>query len=106
MHRTSFSELKDDGGACKNSFLLQFQADIVGCPVDRSRLIESTGMGATYLAGIATGLWKAGDQIGGLRQSDMVFVPMIDGATRNRLYTGWKYAVSRIKSTNVCYANG
>ncbi|MBP6938305.1 MAG: glycerol kinase GlpK [Deltaproteobacteria bacterium] len=103
---TSFSELKVDGGACKNSFLMQFQSDILGCPVDRSRHIESTGMGATYLAGIATGLWKAGDQIGGLRQSDMVFVPMIDGATRNRLYTGWKDAVSRIKSTNVCYANG
>ncbi|HPS94942.1 MAG TPA: glycerol kinase GlpK, partial [Deltaproteobacteria bacterium] len=50
-----FSELKVDGGACRNDFLMQFQSDILGCPVDRSQHIESTGMGAAFLAGIATG---------------------------------------------------
>lgn len=95
---TSFSALKVDGGACRNNFLMQFQSDILGCPIDRSRHIESTGMGATYLAGIASGIWKPGDQIRNLRKSDTVFVPMIDGATRDRLYSGWKDAVTRIRS--------
>lgn len=94
----SFTELKVDGGACRNNFLMQFQSDILGCPIDRSRHVESTGMGAAYLAGIATGLWKPGGQIRDLRQSDMVFVPMIDNKTRDRLYSGWRDAVSRIKS--------
>ncbi|MCU0577096.1 MAG: glycerol kinase GlpK [Desulfobacterota bacterium] len=94
----SFTDLKVDGGACRNNFLMQFQADILGCPIDRSKHIESTGMGAAYLAGIATGLWSPGEQIRNLRQSDMVFVPMIDGKLRGRLYSGWSDAISRIRS--------
>lgn len=97
----SFTNLKVDGGACKNNFLMQFQSDILGCPIDRSRHVESTGMGAAYLAGIAAGLWKPGRQISDLRQSDMVFVPMIDGTTRERLYSGWQDAVARVKSNEL-----
>lgn len=94
----TFAELKADGGACRNDFLMQFQADILGCPVDRSVHLESTGMGAAYLAGIATGVWKPGDPIRELRRSDMVFVPMIDTEARKRLYDGWQDAVSRVRS--------
>jgi len=94
----TFAELKVDGGACRNDFLMQFQADILGCPVDRSVHLESTGMGAAYLAGIATGVWKPGDPIRELRRSDMVFVPMIDTEARKRLYDGWQDAVSRVRS--------
>ncbi|HVN72307.1 MAG TPA: glycerol kinase GlpK [Desulfomonilia bacterium] len=96
----SFSDLKVDGGACKNDFLMQFQSNILGCPVDRSTHIESTGMGAAYLAGIATGLWKPGDEIKALRGSDRVFSPEIDADTREKMYSGWKEAVARVISNH------
>lgn len=95
----SFTDLKVDGGACRNDFLMQFQSDILGCPVDRSNHIESTGMGAAYLAGIATGFWTPGNEIRDLRGSDKVFLPKIDEETREKLYAGWKNAIARVKST-------
>ena len=55
-----FTELRVDGGACRNDFLMQFQADLLGCPVNRSRYLESTGMGAAFLAGLAVGVWAVG----------------------------------------------
>lgn len=94
----SFSDIKVDGGACRNDFLMQFQSDILGCPVDRSTHIESTGMGAAYLAGIATGFWNAGDEIRSLRGSDRIFTPKIDESTRVKMYSGWKEAVARVIS--------
>ncbi|OPZ58452.1 MAG: Glycerol kinase [Deltaproteobacteria bacterium ADurb.Bin510] len=93
-----FSELRVDGGACQNDFLMQFQADILGCPVDRARQIESTGLGAAYLAGIATGFWQPGRGISELRKSDRVFRPQIDEDERARLYAGWSEAVRRVRS--------
>jgi glycerol kinase len=93
-----FAGLKVDGGACRNDFLMQFQADILGFPVDRSEHLESTGMGAAYLAGIAAGVWEPGEQIRRLRRSDKVFVPSIDAEARKRLYVGWKDAVARVRS--------
>ncbi len=93
-----FGDLRVDGGACRNDFLMQFQADILGCPVDRSKHVESTGMGASYLAGIAAGVWEPGEAICRLRESDMVFVPMIDHTTREKLYEGWLDAVARVRS--------
>lgn len=95
----SFTDLKVDGGACRNDFLMQFQSDILGCPVDRSNHIESTGMGAAYLAGIATGFWTPGNEIRDLRGSDKVFLPKINEETREKLYAGWKNAIARVKST-------
>ena len=97
--RRSFTDLKVDGGACRNDFLMQFQSDILGCLVDRSNHIESTGMGAAYLAGIATDFWKPGDEIRSLRVSDKIFTPIIDEKTRERLYAGWKNAIARVKSS-------
>jgi len=93
-----FTDLKVDGGACRNDFLMQFQSDILGCTVDRSKHIESTGMGAAFLAGIATGFWTAGRAIRDLRGSEKIFMPKIDAMLRAQYYSGWKDAISRVKS--------
>lgn len=90
-----FEDLKVDGGACMNDFLMQFQADIIGCPIDRSTYIESTGMGAAFLAGIGVGFWKPGAVIKELRKSDRRFMPGITDEAREELYRGWQDAVSR-----------
>ena len=97
---SSFADLKVDGGACMNDFLMQFQADILGCPIDRSKYIESTGMGAAFLAGISTGFWEPGEMIGKLRGSDKTFTPNISTEESDRLYRGWSEAVGRVKSNN------
>ncbi|MBN2298511.1 MAG: glycerol kinase GlpK [Deltaproteobacteria bacterium] len=97
---TPFADLKVDGGACMNNFLMQFQADILGCPIDRSNYIESTGMGAAFLAGIATGFWAPGEPIRALRGSNRVFTPQIANEERDRLYQGWCDAVGRVKSND------
>lgn len=94
---STFSDLKVDGGASMNDFLMQFQADITGFPIDRSRYIESTGMGAAFLAGIATGFWKPGQDIKNLRKSDKRFVPGITDEARQGLYRGWLDAVGRVR---------
>jgi glycerol kinase len=94
-----FTELRVDGGACRNNFLMQFQADTLGCPIDRSSYIESTGMGAAFLAGIATGFWPSSDEIRKLRKSDKVFYPKINEEARNKMYDGWIDAVNRVKSS-------
>jgi len=94
----SFSILRVDGGATSNNFLMQFQSDILGISIDRSRYIESTGMGAAFLAGIAVELWTPGDEISKLRQSECRFDPKIDEIKQKRLYEGWIDAVGRVKS--------
>ncbi len=81
-----------------NIFLMQFQADISGCIIDRSQYIESTGMGAAFLAGIATGFWPSGGEMTGLRKSGKLFKPRIDKPKRHVLYSGWLNAVERVKS--------
>lgn len=86
--------LKVDGGACANNYLMQFQADILGAAVERPELIESTAMGAAYLAGIGCGLWSKHD-VTEKRKVDRVFRPNIADAQRVILYTGWKKAVKR-----------
>jgi glycerol kinase len=96
--RMRFQELRVDGGACRNDFLMQFQADILGCPINRSSYIESTGMGATFLAGLATEFWSSSSEIEDLRKSDKVFYPTVKEAERDRLYQGWIDAVNRVKS--------
>jgi glycerol kinase len=93
-----FTELRVDGGACRNDFLMQFQADLLGCPVDRSAYIESTGMGAAFLAGRAVGFWQTPEAVAALRTSEKTFYPKIDDGDRKRLYRGWTDAVGRVKS--------
>ncbi len=89
--------LKVDGGACANNVLMQFQADILGCDVERPEVIESTAMGAAYLAGIQVGVWKKGDILKN-RKIQKVFKPEMKEDVRSRLYAGWKKAVERTKN--------
>lgn len=90
----SLATLKVDGGACANNMLMQFQADILGASVERPRVIESTAMGAAYLAGIQAGLWTKEDIVKN-RVIEKTFIPMMDSKTRNEIYNGWKKAVKR-----------
>ncbi len=88
------ASLKVDGGACANNILMQFQADILGTEVERPEVIESTALGAAYLAGIQIGLWKKEDIIRN-RKIQKRFVPNMDETTRATLYMGWQKAVKR-----------
>lgn len=88
------SELKVDGGACANNFLMQFQADILGTSVERPEVIESTALGAAYLAGITAGFWKKEDILNN-RKIDRTFSSEISEEKRNELYQGWQKAVKR-----------
>ena len=88
--------LKVDGGAALNNYLMQFQADILGCEVERPVNVESTATGAAMLAGIQSGLWTK-DQVKANRKLDRRFAPAIDDAKRSQLYGKWLKAVERCK---------
>jgi glycerol kinase len=90
------ARLKVDGGACANNMLMQFQADILGTEVERPDVIESTALGAAYLAGISAGLWNKQDIVNN-RKINRVFTPAMDDVTRSKLYRGWQKAVERAK---------
>jgi len=90
----SLKTLRVDGGASANGLLMQFQADILGVNVERPRIIETTALGAAYLAGLAAGYWKPED-IANKWQLDATFVPSMEEPERNRLYRGWQKAVKR-----------
>ncbi|MDD2414099.1 MAG: glycerol kinase GlpK [Eubacteriaceae bacterium] len=94
---TQLKSLKVDGGACANNFLMQFQADILGCPVDRPSIVETTAMGASYLAGIAVGFWKNKEEVAKAWKLDRTFEPMMDADVRAKLYKGWTRAVECAK---------
>ncbi len=91
----TLKSLKVDGGAVANNFLMQFQSDILGVPVDRPKVIETTALGAAYLAGLAVGYWKDKNDISAKWQIDRTFKPQMDIDTKERLYKGWKKAVKR-----------
>jgi glycerol kinase len=92
----TLTNLKVDGGASANNILMQFQADILGTDVERPQVIESTAMGAAYLAGIQAGIWKKGDIVKN-RAIDKKFQSSMTSEVRDRLYKGWKKAVERTK---------
>jgi glycerol kinase len=92
-------ELHADGGATRNSVLMQFQADILGRPVLRSSNEDLSALGAAWLAGLALGWWGSLAEIEALPRSADVFVPAVDFTERNRLYLGWKNAVRRARLT-------
>ncbi len=89
------AELRVDGGACNNNFLMQFQSDILGVDVVRPVIQETTALGAAYLAGLAVGYWSSEEEIAKMWKVDRDFSPRMDGATRERLYGAWKEAVKR-----------
>jgi glycerol kinase len=90
----TLATLKVDGGACANNILMQFQSDILGAQVERPKVVESTALGAAYLAGIQVGLWKK-DDITRNRAVEKCFVPAMEIDQREKLYRGWKKAVER-----------
>ena len=90
----SLQELKVDGGACANNYLMQFQSDILGAAVERPEVIESTAQGAAYLAGIAVGLWQKEDIIKN-RIIEEQFSPAMGSDTKEKLYATWQKAVKR-----------
>ncbi len=85
--------LQVDGGACANNFLMQFQADITAKPVKRPECIETTSLGAAYLAGLATGFWSDMDDITENLKTDREFTASMNEEKRTKLLTGWKKAV-------------
>lgn len=85
--------LRVDGGAVKNNFLMQFQADIVNMPVERPEVNETTALGAAYLAGLAVGFWKSKDEIKQRWKLETEFKPELEEEEREKLYKGWKTAV-------------
>ncbi|MEI7482795.1 MAG: glycerol kinase GlpK [Elusimicrobiota bacterium] len=87
--------LKVDGGAVVNNFLMQFQSDILGVPIDRPKVTETTALGAALLAGLAVGFWKSRDEIAAKLAVERSFMPAMDGGTREKKYRGWKRAVER-----------
>jgi len=90
-------ELRVDGGAARNDFLCQFQADILGIPVVRPVITETTALGAAYLAGLAVGFWKSEKEISTQWQEEKCFEPKMKKSERERLYDGWKAAVARVR---------
>lgn len=90
------SSLKVDGGACANNYLMQFQSDMLNVAVERPEIIETTIMGAAYLAGICVGLWKQEDILQH-RKIQKQFTPTITEENRNKLYKKWQKAVERTK---------
>lgn len=89
------TSIKVDGGAARNDFLLQFQADMLGAEVVRPRNPEATGLGAAYMAGLAIGLWPSVQDCFAGQEVERVFVPQMDDKTRDRLYGEWTEAVHR-----------
>lgn len=90
-------ELRVDGGASANNFLMQFQADLLGLSVRRPMIRETTALGAAYLAGLAVGVWKDTEEIKRQWTLDKMFLPNMEEKTRARNWAGWQKAVSRSK---------
>jgi glycerol kinase len=91
------AELRVDGGASANNLLMQFQADLLGVPVVRPKILETTALGAAYLAGLATGFWSGTDEISKQWAVDRRFEPAKDRAHIAALTADWQRAVERSK---------
>ena len=91
------ASLRVDGGAAVNDSLLQFQADILGVPVERPRVTETTALGAAFLAGLATGFWSGADEVAATWELDRRFEPRMTAAERERLMAVWRRAVERTR---------
>lgn len=90
--------LKVDGGAAANDFLMQFQADILDVPVERPQTVETTALGAAYLAGLAAGFWSGQEDVAANWLLDRRFEPRMAAAERDKLYRGWRKAVERARA--------
>lgn len=89
------TELRVDGGASVSNIMMQIQADMIGTLVNRPKVVETTALGAAYLAGLAVGFWKNREEIESIREIDKIFIPKMKKNKRDELYNGWKKAVER-----------
>ena len=92
------SELRVDGGAAVNDFLMQFQADLVGVAVVRPKITETTALGAAYLAGLAVGFWHTQEDIASLWAAQRTFVPMLSKGDAEIRMAAWRHAVARTRN--------
>lgn len=99
--KTKISTLRVDGGASANNFLMQFQSDILDCDIIRLKVIETTAMGAAFLAGLAVGFWKDKDELKGLLKMENLFQPQISYDKRIKLISGWNKAIEKAMSTKI-----
>ena len=95
---TPLAALRVDGGAAVNDLMMQFQADVLGVPVVRPRVTETTALGAAYLAGLATGFWASPDELRAKREGDVRFEPRMDAEERAERRALWQRAVERSKN--------
>jgi glycerol kinase len=89
--------LRADGGAAANDLLMQLQTDLLGVPVQRPAVTETTALGAAYLAGLAVGYWSGLDEIAAQWRIDAEFEPTMTSERRDALYAGWQRAVERAR---------
>ena len=94
---TELTELRVDGGASISNIMMQIQANMIGTQVNRPKCVETTALGAAYLAGLAVGFWTSMEEIEGIREVSKVFEPQMPKEERDCLYAGWKRAVERAK---------
>jgi len=95
---TPLAALRVDGGAAVNNLLMQFQADVLGVPVVRPQVTETTALGAAYLAGLATGFWAGPEELRAKRQNDARFEPKMTPQERTERRGRWQRAVERSKN--------
>ena len=93
--KVKLTNLKVDGGMVSNSLLMQFQADILGVPVVRPKISETTALGAAYAAGLAVNYWNDLDDLRANWQISQIWTPQMEGNQREDLYKGWLKAVKR-----------
>jgi len=96
--RTPLTALRVDGGAAANDLLMQFQADLLGMPVHRPAVLETTALGAAYLAGLASGFWNNIGELEQHRKADTIFKPKADKRQMEKLQANWKEAVQRSRN--------
>ncbi|MCY0889241.1 MAG: FGGY-family carbohydrate kinase, partial [Alicyclobacillaceae bacterium] len=90
--------LRVDGGAAANHFLMQFQSDLLGAPVERPQVLETTALGAAYLAGLAVGFWTSRSEIEKHWHAAQTYMPNGDAAWRTSRYAGWQKAVAATRA--------
>ena len=101
MHKDAnipLSEVRADGGAARNDLLMQFQADLLGVPVLRPKITETTALGAAYLAGLAVGFWETREEIAAQWQCERRFEPGMGADQRTELLAQWERAVERSRA--------
>lgn len=95
------NSLAVDGGASSNNYLMQFQSDILNCKIIRPTQLETTALGAAYLAGLAVGVWKSKEEIKKFHSIEKIFISKMSEEKRNKLYKGWKTAVNATRMFKV-----